>query len=46
MADHPPNSNNTGTPRWVKMFGLGALVLTLFIILHLVIGGGFHGHTL
>lgn len=35
-----------GTPRWVKLFGIIALVLVLlFVILHLT-GGGFRGHDL
>jgi hypothetical protein len=34
-----------GAPRWVKMFGIIALVLVLlFVILHLI-GGGHGGHT-
>lgn len=34
-----------GTPRWVKMFGLIAIVLVLlFVILHLT-GRGFGGHS-
>ncbi|MCA1580962.1 MAG: hypothetical protein LC796_06100 [Acidobacteria bacterium] len=33
-----------GTPRWVYVFGLIAIVLVLlFVILHLT-GGGFRGH--
>jgi hypothetical protein len=32
------------TPRWVRVFGIVALVLVLaFGVLHLA-GGGFHGH--
>jgi hypothetical protein len=35
----------TSTPRWVKVFGITALVLVLlFVILHLT-GRGFGGHT-
>ena len=48
MADPPPlsESDDDTTPRWVKVFGLIAIVLVLlFVILHLT-GGGFHGHTL
>jgi hypothetical protein len=54
MTDPPlhPDSNsetgdeNTGTPRWVKVFGIIAVVLLLlFVILHLT-GGGLGGHLL
>ncbi len=43
MAD-PDSSSDTSTPRWVKVFGITALVLLLlFAILHLT---GLHGgHT-
>lgn len=51
MPDLPPSSGNgdsgdeTGTPRWVKVFGVIAIVLVvLFVILHLA-GGGFGHHT-
>ena len=47
VADPPssPDSNgDTGTPRWVKVFGIVALVLVLlFVILHLA-GGGLGRH--
>jgi hypothetical protein len=37
--------DDTGTPRWVKMFGLVALVLVLlFVVLHLT-GRGLGDHT-
>jgi hypothetical protein len=40
------SSDDRGTPRWVKIFGIIAIVLVvLFVILHLA-GGGFGGHTL
>jgi hypothetical protein len=53
MADMPPypNSNGApdddpGTPRWVYVFGIIAIVLVLlFVILHLT-GRGLGGHTL
>jgi len=52
MADAPPKGDSgsktdddTGTPRWVKVFGIIALVLVfVFIILHLT-GHGLGGHT-
>ena len=52
MADPLPyldsngdTGDETGTPRWVYVFGLIAIVLVLlFVILHLT-GGGLGGHT-
>jgi hypothetical protein len=42
----PDRGSTTSTPRWVKMFGLIALVLVLlFVILHLT-GRGLGRHTL
>ena len=32
-----------GTPRWVKMFGIAALVVVLLFVILLLIGGGGHG---
>ena len=32
------------TPRWVKMFGVAALVLVLIVVIVHLAGGGFHGH--
>jgi len=45
MADPPPGpGDDTGTPRWVKVFGIIAIVLVLlFVIMH-VTGGGLGGH--
>jgi hypothetical protein len=48
MADLPPypdsNGDDTGTPRWVYVFGVIAIVLVLlFVILHLT-GVGFRRH--
>jgi hypothetical protein len=40
----PDREATTGTPRWVKAFGIVALVLfLLFVILHLT-GRGLGGH--
>jgi hypothetical protein len=54
MANSPPDprsgadpdrESTTGTPRWVKVFGIIAIVLVLlFVALHLT-GRGFGGHT-
>ena len=40
MADSPPYP---GTPRWVKVFGIIAIVLLLFVLLNVLTGGGPHG---
>jgi ABC-type transporter Mla subunit MlaD len=41
MPELPPHP---GTPRWVKIFALVALILlVLFVIVHLA-GGGFRHH--
>lgn len=46
MADRPPypdsgeHSGDDGIPRWVKVFGVIALVLVLLIVVVLLIGGG------
>jgi len=39
MADQP---RYPGTPRWVKVFGIAALVVILLFVILLLIGGG-HG---
>ncbi len=45
MVDEPRDTgNDTGTPRWVKVFGIIAVVLlVVFVIVHLA-GGGLRGH--
>jgi hypothetical protein len=52
MADPPPYDSNrgtgvgpdpgstAGTPRWVKVFGLIALVVVLVVVILLLAGGG------
>ena len=41
---NPPRYPDTGAPRWVKVFGIIAVVLVvLVVILHLT-GRGFVGH--
>lgn len=34
------------TPRWVKVFGLVALIIVLIVLAVHLSGGGFHAHTL
>ncbi len=44
-----PDRSDTRTPRWVKVFGIIAIVLVLLFIIMLLTGGGGHGpgmHTL
>jgi hypothetical protein len=36
-------SDYPGTPRWVKVFGIIAIVLLLFVLLNVLTGGGPHG---
>lgn len=41
---HTKNTNDSSTPRWVKIFAaVGLALVLLFIILHLV-GGGLGHH--
>jgi hypothetical protein len=35
-----------GTPRWVKVFGLVALLVVLIVVVVHLAGGGFHGHAM
>jgi len=39
----PGRGLTTSTPRWVKVFGIIALVLILLVVVMLLIGGGSHG---
>jgi hypothetical protein len=44
--NRPPylhSSGDTGTPRWVKIFAIIALVPVLLIVSMMFIGGGDHG---
>jgi hypothetical protein len=44
MADPPLDSGSTtGTPRWVKVFGITAVLVVLVVVVLLVFGGGEHG---
>ena len=46
MADLPPNpdaNDESGTPRWVKVFGIICLALVLLLGVMLLAGGGNHG---
>lgn len=40
----PDGGSTTGTPRWVKVFGIIALVLVVLVGILLVTGGGPGGH--
>jgi hypothetical protein len=37
------DAETTGTPRWVKVFGIVALALVVLIVIVLVTGHGGHG---
>jgi hypothetical protein len=39
----PDPGSTTRTPRWVKVFGLIALVVILLFVVVLLVGGGEHG---
>jgi hypothetical protein len=43
-GDHPSTFVDESTPRWVKVFGVIALVLLLIMVAIHLTGGGFHGH--
>ncbi len=38
IVDRPP-----ATPRWVKVFGIIAIVVVLLIVARIFVGGGEHG---
>jgi hypothetical protein len=42
MAE-PPNQPAPGTPRWVKVSALVALIVLILFVVALVVGGGEHG---
>ena len=39
----PDRGTLAGTPRWVKVFGIVALVVVVLFIVVLLVGGGEHG---
>jgi hypothetical protein len=39
----PDPDSTAGTPRWVKVFGIIAIVVALLFVSMLVAGGGRHG---
>ena len=42
MAELPPDrGSTTGTPRWVKVFGIIAIALVVLFVILIVVGG--HG---
>jgi hypothetical protein len=42
-AERAGRRPTSGTPRWVKIIGVIALVLALAVIVMLILGGGEHG---
>ena len=43
MTEPSRYDDTTGTPRWVKVFGIIALIVALLVVVMLLIGGGGHG---
>jgi hypothetical protein len=43
LTPNPDSNSDTGTPRWVKVFGIISLVVALLFVMMLVAGGGRHG---
>jgi hypothetical protein len=43
MTEPSRYDDTTGTPRWVKVFGIIALVVALLVVVMLLIGDGGHG---
>ena len=41
----PGGGSTTGTPRWVKMFGIIAIILVLAVVILHLTGRGLGGHT-
>ncbi len=51
MADLPPSpdskphaGDDTGTPRWVYVFGIIVIILVLLVAIMMLTGGGMGGH--
>ncbi len=51
MADPPPypdsrehTGGDTGTPRWVYVFGIIVIILVLLVAIMMLTGGGMGGH--
>ena len=46
MADpRPDHESATGIPRWVKVFGIIALIVVLLVVVVMLTGGGIGSHT-
>jgi len=48
MADpspYPDSGDDTGIPRWVKVFGIIVLIIVLLVVIVMLAGGGPGGHT-
>jgi len=39
-------AHDESAPRWVKVFGIIALVLIVIVVIIHLAGGGFHGHAM
>ncbi len=43
QSPSPDISDAPGTPRWVKVFGIIALIVVLLVVVMMLAGGGNHG---
>ena len=42
----PSVAHEEGTPRWVKVFGIVALIVIVIVVIVHLAGGGFHPHAM
>ena len=40
----PSIAHDESAPRWVKVFGIVALIVIVIVVIVNLAGGGFHGH--
>ena len=43
IPDEPNGAATTGTPRWVKVFAVFALLVVALVVVVIAFGGGEHG---
>lgn len=40
----PAPASTSGTPRWLKVIGIGVILLVVLVVILLLIGGSLGGH--